>query len=341
MTYSLQRLADEGAPRISAGYADRKEWLPKRTSIMEAWLACMGGLPEREQVEYSVLSESRQNGYTRLHLSYSAAFGDKVTAYLLIPDERLGGGKTGPAVLALHPTSADGKIDIADDSGRENRRYGLELVQRGFVVLAPDTITAGERIYPGHEAFRTAPFYEQHPEWSAVGKMISDHMYGVDLLLGLSFVNPGQIGAIGHSLGGYNAIFLAGLDRRIRAVVSSCGFSVFAGDPDPNRWGQRDWFSHLPALTADIDQHQVPFDFNEIAALMAPTPWFCWNGQQDAIFPNWRNIAEAMQDMDSFYKEIGAEGSLSFLMGNTGHDFPADIRRAAYEFLEKNLRLIE
>jgi dienelactone hydrolase len=338
MSYSLQRLAEEGAPRISAGYPSMMEWLPKRTEIMDAWLTCMGGIPEREPMEYRVLSETKYNGHTRLHLTYKVAYGDTVTAYLLIPDERLGTESTCPAVLALHPTTADGKEDTAAECGRENRRYGLELVNRGFVVLAPDTITAGERIYPGQEAFRTAPFYEQYPDWSAVGKMISDHMYGVDLLVSLSCVNPQRIGAIGHSLGGYNAIFLAGIDRRIQAVVSSCGFSVFAGDPDPNRWGQRDWFSHLPVLTAQIEQDQVPFEFNEIAALMAPTPWFCWNGQQDAIFPNWRYIAEAMVDMDTFYKEIGADGSLSFLMGNAGHDFPAPTRKTAYNFLEEKLR---
>jgi dienelactone hydrolase len=338
MSYSLQRLAEEGVPRLSSSYASIFEWLPKRNEIMNAWLKCMGGLPEREPVEYHVLSESKHFGHTRLHLSYKASYGDKVTAYLLIPDKRLGNEAKGPAVLALHPTTADGKKDTATEQGRENRCYGLELVNRGFVVLAPDTITAGERIYLGQEAFRTAPFYEQYPKWSAVGKMLSDHMYGVDLLVSLPYVKPQQIGAIGHSLGGYNAIFLAGIDRRIRAVVSSCGFSVFAGDPDPNRWGQRDWFSHLPALTVGIEHDQVPFDFNEIAALMAPTPWFCWNGQLDAIFPNWRNIAEAMADMDTFYKEIGAEGSLSFLMGNAGHDFPPHIRKSAYDFMEEKFR---
>ena len=41
----------------------------------------------------------------------------------------------------------------------------FELADRhGFVVLAPDTITAGERVYPGAQAYWTAPFYEKNPK---------------------------------------------------------------------------------------------------------------------------------------------------------------------------------
>src|SRR5690606_28215567 len=109
----------------------------------------------------------------------------------------------------------------------------------GFVVLAPDTITAGERIYEHSEAFQTAPFYDAFPHSTAIGKMLHDHQQGLDALELLSFVDSSRIGAIGHSLGAYNAFILAGWDRRVKAVVSSCGLSPFADDPDPNRWGQR------------------------------------------------------------------------------------------------------
>ena len=58
-------------------------------------------------------------------------------------------------------------------------------------------------------------------------KGIWNNMRAVDVLSGLPEVDPGRIGAIGHSLGGHNAIFIALFDERIRAVVSSCGFDDF------------------------------------------------------------------------------------------------------------------
>ena len=58
-------------------------------------------------------------------------------------------------------------------------------------------------------------------------KAISDNRRGVDLLETLPFVQPEGFAAIGHSLGGHNAIFTAVWDERIKVVVSSCGFDRF------------------------------------------------------------------------------------------------------------------
>jgi pimeloyl-ACP methyl ester carboxylesterase len=40
-------------------------------------------------------------------------------------------------------------------------------------------------------------------------------------------VNKDRIGVIGHSLGGHNSLFTAVFDDRIKAVVTSCGFTPF------------------------------------------------------------------------------------------------------------------
>ncbi len=63
---------------------------------------------------------------------------------------------------------------------------------------------------------------------SATVKAVWDNMRAVDLLRSLPEVDPERIGAIGHSLGGHNAIFTAVFDERIKVVVSSCGFTALA-----------------------------------------------------------------------------------------------------------------
>jgi hypothetical protein len=92
-------------------------------------------------------------------------------------------------MLALHQTVPQGKDEPAGLSGDSNKHYGKELVERGYVVLVPDSITAGERVYPGAEPFVTRPFDESHPHWSAMGKMIWDHMRAVDYLVSLPVVD--------------------------------------------------------------------------------------------------------------------------------------------------------
>ncbi|MGE7826773.1 alpha/beta hydrolase family protein [Paenibacillus sp. NPDC093718] len=320
-------------------------WMEKESRLREHWLQLLGELPGPVDYKpkaaadcggFRVISEHDEEDHTRLKIVYHSPEGDPIHAYLLLPHRKPAEGGY-PAVLALHPTTENGKDDVCLPSGRENRRYGLELVQRGFAVLAPDSITFGDRVYLGEAPFQTAPFYQQHPAWTAVGKMLSDHITAVDVLSSLPQVNSQRIGVIGHSLGGYNGWFLAGMDKRIKAVVSSCGFTMFRGDPEPNRWGQREWFSHIPSITDSLINGSLSFEWHEIAALAAPVPMFMWCGTRDPIFPNWREMASGLGELDGLYDFLGASSAFECWFGPEGHDFPPDIRQRAYAFLEKKL----
>ena len=147
---------------------------------------------------------------------------DRLPAYLYIPKipvaKRPAEKHSRPAVVALHPTSvALGKKVVDGQSKLPNRAYARELAERGYVVVAPDYINMGDYRYD----FRKGGYV------SATMKGIFNHMRCVDLLQSLDLVDPGRIAAIGHSLGGHNSIFLGVFDPRIKAVVSSCGWTPF------------------------------------------------------------------------------------------------------------------
>lgn len=337
-SYNLYALNKNGLPALLDQEVETiEDWQEKRSRIEAIWLETMGGLPERVPVSYRILSETKEKDHTRIHLVYKTVYEDEVTAYLLVPDD-MDEMKKLPAVMALHPTNDQGKDSVATSDGKENRTYGVELVSRGYVVLAPDALTSGERIYEGLESFRSRPFYEKHPEWSTVSKNIIDHQQGLDLLCSLHYIDSDRIGAIGHSFGGYNSFFLAGMDTRIRAFVCSCGFSPFYGDHRPTHWGERNWYTHLPKITEYLSQFQVPFDFHEIAALAAPIPAFYYYGQEDSIFPHWQAVAECMTELKSVYGLLDAEDRFHAVMTEGGHDFPPVIRKLSYEFLDRWLR---
>ncbi|MHA6482402.1 alpha/beta hydrolase [Paenibacillus sp. strain BS8-2] len=341
MGYALSQLNRDGIPPLLDGIENAEEWNRKQVGIRRVWLNYIGELPEREPVNLRILSRSEQPGHTRLHVSYDSAYNDTITAYLLIPDAALFPRPSGgyPAVMGLHPTTEEGKEDIATEEGRPNRQYGWELVQRGYVVLAPDALTAGERVYPDRPAFHSGPFYELYPEWSTVAKNALDHMQGIDVLCSLDEVDSEAIGAIGHSFGGYNAYFLAGLDNRIKAFVSSCGFSPFTGDPSPDHWGYRSYpYTHIPKVSEDLALDLIPFEFHEIVALCAPTPSFHYAGQQDHIFPHWKSVAEGMLELAKLYRLLGKEDRFRSYIGTGGHDFPVEMRELAYSFLDSWLK---
>lgn len=340
MSYSICELNEKGIPPLLQGIAQVEEWEKKRTSILGMWIAYIGGLPARTRLGCEQISEVQADNYRIRRIIYDSYNGDRIPAMLLIPNEAFPGRfrqaeRQFPAVLALHQTAPAGKEDCASPTGTAYARYGMELAERGFVVLAPDSLTAGERVYPGCKPFVNAPFYEQYPQWSATGKNIYDHIQGIDLLCSLDFVDPRRIGAIGHSFGGYNAFHLAGVDRRIKAVVSSCGFGTFSNGGDPTIWGKRDWYTHLPRLSADLAKGAIPFEFHEIAALVAPTPYLNFSAQNCYCFPNWQTIGDCMHELYQVYRLLGAGERFVSILGVKEHEFPADIRELAYRFLEK------
>ena len=349
--YTLKDLEKNGALPLLHNVNNIDEWHEKRSAIHQKWLDCIGGLPSLVKPSMKINKWETYTDYYLINICYSTVYEDLVPANLLVPkalvDKNLAtesdvfqllssdSSKPFRAMIALHPTSDNGKEDITTAAGRKNRQYGLELVKRGFVVLAPDTITAGERVLQNEQPFQTASFYKSYPEWSAVAKMIVDHRQGISLLEELNIVDNSKIGAIGHSLGGYNSFFLAGVDSRVKAVVCSCGFSLFEQDPERHRWGRREWFSHMPKISDYIDEGKIPFEFTEIASLVAPIPLFLWMGQNDRIFPHWEPAAKGLVELNSLYEWMGEGERFTSLIGNSGHDFPPEIRQISYAFLEK------
>ncbi|MCD9025300.1 dienelactone hydrolase family protein [Cohnella silvisoli] len=337
MTYLLSDEIQRLLPEAEATDDRRKKWETKRNEIEQRVRALIGTIPDPHLVQFNVISERQLSDRVILqNICYSTYDDDLVSAYLLIPTGF--SQKRFPAVLALHQTAACGKDEVVGMKGDHELAYGLELAERGFVVLAPDILTAGDRIFPGYEAFQTSPFEEKYPDWSMIGKMLCDHRHGVQLLSGLEYVDAERIGAIGHSLGGYNAFFLSAFEPRIRATVSSCGFSSFAGDPTPQRWGLRkEWFTHFPALSPWLARGEIPFEFNEVVALTFPRAYFNWSTQNDAIFPHWQYAGKAMMTVQELYESLEQPNKFVSLIGSGKHEFPQEIRIMAYEWLKNQL----
>lgn len=338
--YKLSQLNREGIPRLLDSVKTIQQWNEKRAAIRKDWLAFLGELPKRPPVTYRVVSETILKDHVRKKIIFNTIYDDSVTAFLLIPQTAKTKKKKLPAILALQPTNENGKTSVATPvmENNQNRYYGYELVSRGYVVLAPDDLTSGERVYPGQKPFYSAPFYEKYPHWNIIAKTLVDHMQALDLLTRFDFVNADRIGAIGVSFGGYNSYFLSSIDPRVRSVVSICGLSPFTGDPNPGRWGIRDWYTHFPIMTDYLNRDEVPFEMNEIVALAAPTPMFFYAAQNDRIFPHWQAIGEVLNDVYLLYDWMGNTPLFQYSIGPGEHDFPVEIRKWAYDFLDEHLR---
>jgi acetyl esterase/lipase len=235
-----------------------------------------------------------------------------------------------PAVLCLHQTIGIGKDEPAGLGGSPNLHYALELAQCGIVTLAPDYPSFGE--YP----------YTFPPEYGYVSgsmKAISDNMRAIDVLQDMEQVDPERIGCIGHSLGGHNTMFTAVFDTRIKALVSSCGFTRFHKYYGGKLAG---WTSprYMPWIASEFHNHpdEVPFDFPEIVAAFAPRPFLACSPLHDNNF-EVSGVSDSITAAQPIYQLFQAEKSLRVEYPDCAHDFPPATREVAYKFLTDALTL--
>jgi dienelactone hydrolase len=301
---------------------------PDRATVLKRMADVMGPLPAADRkvpLGVRVTAEDKVDGYVRKKLTYAAEASDRVPAYLLVPT-----GFTGkrPAMLCLHQTVAIGKGQPVGLDKDINKHYALELVKRGYVCLAPDYPSFGDYPYD----FKKGP----HP--SGTMKAIWNNVRGVDLLQALPEVDGDRIGAIGHSLGGHNALFTAAFDDRIKAAVSCCGFCSFAKYYGGNLTG---WTSdrYMPRIATVYgkDPKKVPFDFTDVLVAIAPRAVLAVAPVKDDNFAV-EGVGDVIRVAKPVYEKLKAGDELQARYPDTGHDFPPEERAAAYEFLDKRLK---
>jgi predicted dienelactone hydrolase len=148
-------------------------------------------------------------------------------------------------------------------------------------------------------------------------------------------VDDDRIGAIGHSLGGHNALFLAAFDWRIKAVITSCGFNSFykyAGG-DLTGWSHDGYMPRI-ATRYGNDPKQMPFDFTEVLAAVAPRPVFVNAPLQDGNF-ELSGVHDCLIAARPVYQLFQAGENLVAIHPDCGHAFPLSARRTAYAWLDQ------
>ncbi|MFM8479146.1 MAG: PVC-type heme-binding CxxCH protein, partial [Planctomycetaceae bacterium] len=321
------------------------DWQRRRQQILLGMQDAMGPLPPRTELPFAAqVTEERLIGSVRritltiavegsdrlpLDLYIPAALAEKITAAALAADTASLPAPTRlPAILALHPTGEAGKRIVAGEAGKAGRQYAIELAQRGYVVAAPD--------YPSFGDLKTYDFAADSYV-SGTMKAIVNHRRCTDFLTTLPFVDPERLCVIGHSLGGHNAIFQAVFDERLKAIISSCGWCPFGDYYGGNITG---WTSdrYMPLLKTkyNLDVAQVPFDFYELVAALAPRTFVSVSPVADSNF-DIQGVRKAIPVASTIFALLNARENLVLLTPDCGHDFPADIRLQAYGILDRTL----
>lgn len=334
----MQSLYDNAAPQYRFKAENDEQWQEWHAGLRQAFAERLGGFPEvRAPLEPVLLESVACDGYTRERVEMTTYAGLRMPAYVLVPHGRQ--GERLPAVVALHGHGygsreivglhPDGR-PMAEAETTIYKKFAVELVKRGFLVIAPEELGFGDRKtreeYERNEysSCHTISTYLLHMGQTMAGHRVYETMRAIDYLTTRPDVDAERIGCMGISGGGLITAFAAALDDRIRAAVVSGFVNTF-------RASILSVFhcvdNYIPGL------HRIA-EMPDIVALIAPRPLLMEAGVRDPIFPI-EAAKSAYADIRKTYRLLGAEDRLACDIFEGEHEIHGVL---AYPWLAEQLK---
>ncbi len=320
-------------------------------------LEILGDFPKSPSLQIQVLETVKLEKGVRYKIEYvveeaDALFDrpvDKVKAYLFVP-EHAENAKL-PAIVAIHqdgPYTHIGKSEPAGLAGDGNLHYGLELFERGYVVICPDRYYHAERRRipnPDQAGSNMMRDLNRWLKWlgqlilkgrTNFGKEAYDLMRAVDVLYIYDFVNKDKIGAIGHSAGGNALVYFMFVDQRVKVGVSSCGFYELIDDFNDKDVSFSNSVFALPSL-ANVGKSA------DYLAFIAPRPFLMTRGlheleSEDGSKQHVLKTKRIENNARQSYEDLDAPEKLKAIYFEGGHDFPIEIREKVYSWFNEHFK---
>lgn len=308
------------------GWKERQAWTKK--TLMEV----VGPFPEKTPLNPSITRTIQKDGYRLEHVVFESQPGFFVTSTLFIPEDSKG---KAPAVIYCSGHTLEGYRSAT------YQHVILNLVKKGFIVLAFDPVGQGERLeyfdpqtneptiggptkqhsYPGAQAFIAGSSQARYMIW--------DGIRAVDYLLSRPEVDAERIGITGRSGGGTQSSYIAAFDDRIYAAAPENYITTF----------KRLWLTHGPQ---DAEQNfyrgiSAGLDQPDLLMVRAPKPGMMIITTRD-IF-NIEGAREAAAQIQRPYESYVLPGNFEVAEDDAAHASTPKNREAMYAFFQKHLKL--
>jgi hypothetical protein len=296
-------------------------WGRRRGELLKAWRDFLRSIPSPNNPSvHQVLEEDVSEGMRRQLIRYEAEPGLPVEAYLLSPNPT---GSPAPGVIVLHSTVDYTIRQPAGLEGPQSAHLGWHLARRGYIAICPRCFL-WQYARPRQLGDAVTWLSKRHPGIKGMAKMLFDAIRAVDLLVGLPDVDARRVGAIGHSLGAKEVLYLSAFDNRIRATVSSEGGIGLSY----SNW-DAPWY-----LGDTIHRPGFPLDHGQLLALAAPRAFLLIGGNSADGDQSWPYIEAALP----VWRLTGAPKALGLLNHHQGHSIPALALERSMEWLDWYLR---
>jgi len=309
-----------------------EQWHKRQEEVHRTLLKIVGPFPKKTPLNAKIMEIVKKEGYRIEKLIYESMPNFYVTACLFIPNNLKG---KAPAIL-----NPIGHTDIAFRHSHYQVVI-LNLVKKGFIVLAYDPIGQGERLqyfdpeigksriggpceehsYPGCQCFISGSSMARYFTW--------DGIRGIDYLLTREEVDPERIGVTGLSGGGTLTSYISAFDDRVLAAAPA-GYITSL---------QRLLESIGPQDAEQNFYHGIAngLDHADLLEVRAPKPALIIATTRD--FFSIQGTRETFKEVKGVYKIFEKEENLSMTEDDYTHGYTRKNREALYSFFQKFLNL--
>jgi dienelactone hydrolase len=299
--------------------ATREAWEKRRQELRRWWMDFLNMPPRStEPPEFRVLEEDRMEGVLRQKITYETEPGVAVEAYLIKP---LNSSGLHPGAVVLHSTVDHTILQPAGLAADVQKAFGLKLAKKGAVTISPRNFLWPREGKIDARAL-TQAYQERRPGSKGMAKMLHDAQVALDILSSLPEVNPARLGAVGHSLGAKEVLYLAAFDERVKATVSSEGG---VGTKFSN-WHDV-WY-----LGEAIREPGFSHEHHELLALAAPRAFLLVGGDSADGDQSWPFI-EAALPVYRLCAGYGEPARLGLFNHKKGHAVPPEAEERIYDWL--------
>lgn len=309
------------------------QWKERQRWISATLQKVTGPFPEKTPLNARVVRTVNKDAYRVEHIIFESQPGFYVTSSMFIPKD-LRRREKAPAIIYC-----SGHTPLAYRSAAYQQVI-LNLVKKGFIVLAFDPVGQGERLeyfdkeknasalggptaehsYPGSQAFITGSSQARYMIW--------DGIRVVDYLLTRGEVDPERIGITGRSGGGTQSAYIAAFDHRIKAAAPECYITNFT----------RLLQSIGPQDAEQNLMHGIAegLDHGDLLLVRAPRPALMITTTRD-IF-SIQGARETAKEVSRIYEAFGVPANFGMVEDDAPHQSTKKNREALYAFFQKHLQ---
>jgi dienelactone hydrolase len=207
--------------------------------------------------------------------------------------------------------------------------HGVWFARHGYVCLIIDTVQWGEILGEHHGTYRLGRWWWPARGYTPAGVETWNAIRALDYLESRPEVDATRIGVTGRSGGGAYSWWVAALDDRVKVAAPTAGITTLR-----NHVLDGCIEGHCDCM---FMQNTHRWDFDRVAALVAPRPLLILNTDKDDIFPI-EGVYSIYRNTRRLYKTLGAEKNIGLQVAEGPHKDTQALNTGAFAWFERFLK---